>query len=396
VQIDMLLVLACVLGMAGIVNAAHGKAGGWLLTGVAIGLGVLTKGPVMLVFVLPPALLGPLWIETRFRRPWLSWYGGVAASVFIGACIGLGWALPAAQAGGEAYREALLWGQTADRLVQAFAHAHPWWWYLPWLPLLLVPWLLLPWLWPRFIAAVRTPDAGLRLCLCWFVPALVLLSFISGKQAKYLLPLLPAAALLVARVVSGQSGQPVTQRPWMLAASLFMAGVALTVVPYYPGIAPWLAGIHPAWGAGIMVVAVALVLLGPLRADHYPPAMALLSVVVLGLFQSGVFRAGVPSYDLRPVSRLIATAQAAGHPVANLASYHGQFHFYGRLTRPVIVLPEGEALAWARDHPEGLLAAYYDHVGTDHPTAVYTQPYRGGSLAVWTGASVATNPVVLP
>ncbi|UCC56270.1 MAG: glycosyltransferase family 39 protein [Gammaproteobacteria bacterium] len=396
VQIDMLLVLACVLGMIGMVGAAQGRAGGWLLTGVAIGLGVLTKGPVMLVFVLPVALLGPLWIDARLRRPWLSWYGGVALSVFIGACIGLGWALPAAQAGGEAYREALLWGQTAERLMQSFAHAHPWWWYLPWLPLLLVPWLLLPWLWPRLVAAVHRPDAGVRFCLCVLVPALVLLSLISGKQAKYLLPLLPAAALLIARAVSGLAGQPVTQRPWLLAAALFLAGAALVVVPFYPGIAPWLADIHPAWGAGIMVIAVVLVLLGPLRTDHYPPVLALCSVLVTGLFQAGVFRAGVPSYDLQAVSRLVATVQAAGWPVANLASYHGQFHFYGRLTRPIISLPEGAAVAWARDHPDGLLVAYDDPAGSDHPTAEYVQPYRGGSLVVWSGASVAANPDVLP
>ncbi|MDH3901199.1 MAG: hypothetical protein OEU51_09165, partial [Gammaproteobacteria bacterium] len=274
--------------------------------------------------------------------------------------------------------------------------AHPWWWYLPWLPLLLVPWLLLPWCWPRFIATVRTPDAGTRLCLCWLLPALVLLSLISGKQAKYLLPLLPAAALLIAGVVSGLSGKPVTQRPRVLAASLFMAGVALSVVPYYPGIAPWMAGMHPAWGAGIMVVAVVLVLLRPWRADHYPPVMALLSAIVLGLFQSGVFRAGVPAYDLRPVSRVIATAQAAGRPVANLGSYHGQFHFYGRLVRPVIPLQVAEGVAWGRGHPDGLLVAYYRGGGADHPGAVHAQPYRGGSLAVWAGAGIAANPDVLP
>jgi 4-amino-4-deoxy-L-arabinose transferase-like glycosyltransferase len=316
--------------------------------------------------------------------------------VFIGACIGLGWALPAAQTGGEAYREALFWGQTAERLVYSFAHAHPWWWYLPWLPLLLLPWLLLPWLWPRLVAVLRAPDAGTRLCLSWLLPAVVLLSFISGKQAKYLLPLLPAAALLITRAVSGLSGQPVMQRPWLLAAALFLAGMALTVVPFYPGVAPWLAGMHPAWGAGVMTVAVLTVLPGPLRADEYPPAMALLAVIVLGLFYSGAFRAGVPSYDVRQISRLVASAQAAGRPVANLAGYHGQFHFYGRLRRPVIPLSETTVTAWGRDHPGGLLVVYYGR-GSEVPAdAVYTQPYRGGGLAVREGAGITAHPDVPP
>jgi len=396
VQIDMLLVLACVLGVIGLFEAARGKRGGWLLTGVAIGLGVLAKGPVILVFVLPPALLGPLWIEPHSRRSWLSWYGGVAVSTFIGAVIGLGWALPAAQAGGEVYREALLWGQTVGRLSHSFAHAHPWWWYLPWLPLLLSPWLLLPWLWSPLAAVMRTPDAGARLCLCWLLPGLVLLSFISGKQAKYLLPLLPAVALLVTRALSRLPGPRLAPRPWLLAATVFLAGVALALAPFYPGIAPWLADLHPAWGAGIMLIAGALVLPGPWRTTDYPLVMALLSVSMLGLFQAGVFCAGLPSYDVRQVSRLIGTAQAAGHPVANLGTYHGQFHFYGRLTRPVITLPEGAAVSWGRDHPDGLLVTYDDHGRLDFPDAIYQQPYRGGSLAVWKGSVVAADPADLP
>ena len=396
VQIDMLLVLAVVAGMTGIVSAAHGRTGGWLLAGVAMGLGVLAKGPVVLVFVLPPALLGPLWIEARPGHSWVPWYGGVALSILIGAGIGLGWALPAAQAGGEVYREALLWGQTVDRLSQSFAHAHPWWWYLPWVPLLLVPWLLLPWLWSPLAALMRTPDAGMRLCLCWILPALVLLSFISGKQSKYLLPLLPAVALLVARAVGMLSGRRLARRPWLLAAAVFLAGAVLAGVPFYSGMAPWLANIHPAWGVGIMAIAVVLVLFRPWRAENTPPVMAVLAVSVLGLFQAGVFRAGVPSYDLRPVSRLLATAQAADRPVANLTTYHGQFHFYGRLTRPVTVVPEAEAATWGRDHPDGLLVAYYDRGRQDLPDAVYRQPYRGGSLAVWKGSVVAATPDVLP
>ena len=52
------------------------------------------------------------------------------------AAIGLGWALPAAAAGGEDYANHILWGQTAGRVVESFAHRRPFWWYLPLLPLL--------------------------------------------------------------------------------------------------------------------------------------------------------------------------------------------------------------------------------------------------------------------
>jgi len=53
VQIDMLLVLFTVLAMIGLVRAGQGFAAGWVITGIAIGLGVLSKGPVCTCCRLP-------------------------------------------------------------------------------------------------------------------------------------------------------------------------------------------------------------------------------------------------------------------------------------------------------------------------------------------------------
>jgi 4-amino-4-deoxy-L-arabinose transferase-like glycosyltransferase len=162
VQIDLLLVLFTVLAMAGMVSASRGRVGGWLLAGLAVGLGILAKGPVILVQVLPVALLAPLWKRADTAVFWRRWYPGLGISMAIAALIALGWALPAAEAGGEAYGDAILWGQTADRMVQSFAHAHPVWWYLPWLPVLFAPWSLLPWLWSAFRQTRPVQDEGMR------------------------------------------------------------------------------------------------------------------------------------------------------------------------------------------------------------------------------------------
>ena len=132
----------------------------------------------------------------------------------------LAWAWPAATAGGEAYRAAILWGQTADRIVTSFAHAHPVWWYLPWLMVLFAPWSLMPWLWTGLRLAWRRRDSGQRLCVTWLVAVFLLLSLVSGKQVKYLLPLLPAFALLLSRTLSQLPERPVTQRPWLPASVL--------------------------------------------------------------------------------------------------------------------------------------------------------------------------------
>jgi 4-amino-4-deoxy-L-arabinose transferase-like glycosyltransferase len=397
VQIDMLLVLFSVMAMLGIVTAAQGSWLGWFLTGVSLGLGVLSKGPVILLPVVPVALLAALWMDTRPRRSWCAWYGGLGVSLLIGSLIVLAWVLPAAQAGGVAYREAILWGQTADRLVQSFAHAHPWWWYLPWLPVLAAPWVLLPWLWRRFPVDGSRRDPGWRFCVVWLIPSLVLLSLISGKQVKYLLPLMPAFALLVARAISRPMGPVGRRRPVLLVSVLLVAGALVAALPWFPGRAGWMGAIHPLWGGLIMAAGVGVLLLGPLRERDYPVVLSLLSVYVIGVVHLGVFRAGAHAYDMREVSGLIARAQAAGHAVANLAVYHGQFHFHGRLKRPLeMVLTPEEAVAWGRDHPDGYLVAYYRADRPDHPGAVYAQAFRSGSLAVWRGTTVAIEPGLLP
>ncbi|MFC5438588.1 ArnT family glycosyltransferase [Rhodanobacter ginsenosidimutans] len=234
----------------------------WLLFGICIGLGLLTKGPVMLLHVVFPWLLGPLWNDWA-RQHRLRWYGRGVLSLLLGAVMLLAWALPAGFAGGEAYRQRLFFTQTAGRVVDALSkgkdlqnHAQPVWWYLLWLPALLFPfsgwprapvavaatllrrpwergikpalWLSLlalvgllvlavipgasPWLAkllvclllvPLSVALLRRPlEPGLRFALCWLLPGFFVFSLISGKQLYYLLPELAGAVLLIAGCIA--------------------------------------------------------------------------------------------------------------------------------------------------------------------------------------------------
>ena len=395
VQIDLLLVLMTLLAMTGIIRAARGARGAWLLTGVAIGLGILSKGPVMLLQVLPVALLAPLWMRDAGVHCRGRWYAGVSASVLLGAVIALAWALPAAQAGGDSYRDAILWGQTANRMVQSFAHAHPLWWYLPWLALLFAPWILLPWCWSALRRAGIASDEGLRFCLTWLVSVFILMSLVSGKQVKYLLPLVPAFALLLGRVLSRMDEAVIRQRPWLPGGALFTAGGLLAVLPLVMDAAPWINDIQPLWGLLLMGVAIVLVLQPPLLPVEYPQRLTLFSVVVMVILHLGVYRAGAPAYDVQSASRVIATAQAAGREVAIAARYHGQFGFAGRLTQPLVQLQADGALAWAAQHPQDYLVVITRSAVEEYPKAVFTQPYRSGYLFILTGEAVVNDPAVL-
>ncbi len=400
VQMDMLLVASVLVALTGVIDVANGKRSGWLIAGLGMGVGLLAKGPMVLLHVLPVVLLAPLWVERRRHPGWASWYSGVFISVVIAAVIALAWALPAGQAGGADYRQAIFWGQTAGRVASSFAHAHPPWWYLFWLPVLFAPWCLFPGLWRRFVTQMKTDQgSGVRFLLYWMGSVFILLSLISGKQAKYLLPLLPAFALLVSRLMVTAEGHSLV---WIkgLAGLLVIIGGLLAALPLLPGLSDWLQQVNPVWGLLILVAGL-FFLVRPVPVLENPAVtVTLLSGFVIVVVHLGFFRAATPAYDIETVSALIARAQDEQRVVVNMDNYHGQFHFPGRLRVPIERVSRDAALAWAERYPEGYIVTYpnrkwlrrYRAVSAK---AVYSQPYRGGALTVWEGRQLARYPQVL-
>jgi hypothetical protein len=225
---------------------------------------------------------------------------------------------------------------------------------------------------------------------------LLVMSLVSGKQLKYLLPLLPPFALLVARVLSLAEQQGMARRPQVLAGLLLLCGLFLAVAPILISAPPWVGSVNPIWGGVLIAGAVAVFVSPSLRMAQYPLAVALLSAGVLASVYLGVFRRAAPAYDLREASRVIAAAEAAGRPVVSLSDYHGQFGFYGRLVFPIEHLSPEQAQAWSREYPRGYLIAFYPGPVPEHSAAIYEQPYRGGHLVIWEGRVLATDSALLP
>jgi len=61
-----------------------------------------------------------------------------------------------------------------------------------------------------------------------------------------------------------------------------------------------------------------------------------------------------PLYELHGAARVLATAQQQGSVVAHVGAYNGQYHFAGRLTKPLEIVPRAAEL-WALGHPDGLI-----------------------------------------
>ena len=376
VMFDVMLAFWVLLGMHGALDAAAGKRRGFAMLGLAIGMGVLTKGPVILLDLLPAAVLAPWWHPGLH---WRRWYAGLALALLLGAAIALAWALPAGMAGGEAYRDAIFWGQTADRMVESFAHRRPFWWYLPLLPLLLFPWFVWPGLWQALVRLATTGlDRGLRFCLAWMLPVFAAFSLVSGKQPHYLLPLVPAFALLAVRVLADRPGTRVGL-PALLAAALgaglIVAGSGLldAQFPARP----------PLWPGILLVLLAAAAWAGGRWGIPPVPNLALLGAAVLALPHLAATRSFDVLYDVRPMAQAIRQVQEAGRPVVNAARYHAQYQFLGRLEAPLAEVPGAALGPWLAAHPDGYVVVYLrDSQGLEAIPARHKQAYRGGAAAL--------------
>lgn len=384
---DMPLAAFVLIGIWGLLLASRERSLlGWGSFSLACAFGLLTKGPVMLLHVVFPALLAPWWNEKARRQP-VAWYGCLLLAVLASSSLALGWGLTAAHSAGQAYGQAVLWEQTADRLVQSFAHPRPWWWYLPWLPLLLLPWMVWPPLWGAMTRLRRELDHGSRLCISWFLPTFAVLSLISQKQLYYLLPLLPAVALLSGRVLCGDNR--VVHRGSQTLPSFLLLSAAGTLILLSTGLHSddwphWVRNIHPSWAVAIACLGVALLWRAPRRALDTVPPVALVTIAATALIQAGLFQAAGLTADVRPAARYLAGLQQNRIPIAHMGKYHGQYHFLGRLKEPLDVIGQANVSAWLSAHPKGRVVLYMSELPrSPDPRPAFVQPYRNKWLAIW-------------
>ncbi len=384
IMFDVLLttcVLAALLGICDLVDGRSGR-GVWI-TGIAIGLGILAKGPVMLLDIACVALLAPWWSGGRLAGRQGRYFGAFGLAVLLGAAIALAWAIPAAIHGGEEYARAIFLNQTFDRIngvKGTSAHRRPWWWYLGVFPLMVLPWPLVVRNGPARLRALLDMPA-LRFALAWLLPTLLAFSLVSGKQPHYLLPLIPALALALA---VGLQASALRIRNGMFGAVLLLSGVAAASVSHWPlsqADQVFLGAVSPLWG--LAIAALGGVLIVRRRQWQHPAVPAVATILLTLTFTLAFLQGPGGRYDITPMAQRIADLQAAGHVVAHLGWHHGVYEFAGRLRDP---LPTFETLpefqAWAREHPDAYVATYFRRFRFA-AKPVFTQPFRGEEASLW-------------
>jgi 4-amino-4-deoxy-L-arabinose transferase-like glycosyltransferase len=384
IMFDVPLATCVLLAMHGLVDLVDARTRrGVLVTGVAIGLGILIKGPAVLLPIALVALTAPWWAQNALRGRSARYFGAFGLAFLLGAAIGLAWAIPAALHGGDAYARAIFLNQTFDRIEAvkgASTHGRPWWWYGAVFPLMLLPWpLVIRGSWTKLRALWG--ERPMRLAVAWVLPTFIAFSLIGGKQPHYLLPVIPAVALALAFAFDRGA---LRVRSGLFALLLIAVGIGFALTPHYAATRAayaYVGDTSPWWGVAVAVLGACL-LLGARRIVHPGwPALATLGLVLI--VKLAVVQGPGERYDMRPVSEQVRAAQDRGQPIVHLGWHHGAYEFAGRMTEPLLALDDTEAFAaWAQQHPDGLVISFYRRFRF-RATPLYTRPLRGGEVSIW-------------
>lgn len=330
-----LLLTACLLA-AFLALIAFSKGRGWqyaVLAGLFVGLGVLTKGPVVLIHIACPILLYPLWRDRRSSLPARKFFAGMPLVILAGCIPVAAWLGPALHQTGLDFAYNLIWQQAEGRISGSLgsAHARPFYFYLLLLPVALLPWAFSFDLWRSrpWRRLSRDGDIGsqdrcvLIFLFSWLVLVVVIFSLISGKQPHYLVPLLPVVTLLF---------------------GYFMGGVRYRAVAYSA------AFMLAVFGVGQIVAAVTI----------------------------------FHRYDLSGLADFVAGRKMADWAYAG--RYQGQVTFLAGFEKPFEIVGENAADEWLRAHPAGYLLTDVSHYPDSSQSVAYSHLGERGYLIVLRGA----------
>lgn len=313
-----------------------------LLAAIGLGLGFLMKGPVGII--IPLLVIIPVLALER-RSIALTPIDLVLGFVVMLA-IAMPWYVLMWITHGNAYLQSFFVGDNFERFAtDRFNDPRPWWFYIPVVAGGLLPWtpLALTWLGPitaflRRRREIHTID--LRLMM-WAILPLLFYTLSVGKQPRYVLPVLPPLALLLAssivertqqwRGLDGARSHPRRALPVVvgsLLSGLFLCtlGVLLyraqplliNVQPVYTTIAT---AVIVAMGALVIVTAVTR------QWRLVPGVLAIAAAVTLPTIQYGALSSGGDD-TVQQMARLVTQHRTAQEQVGTYGVFVRNLVFY--------------------------------------------------------------------
>jgi 4-amino-4-deoxy-L-arabinose transferase-like glycosyltransferase len=303
----------------------------------ATALGVLTKGPV--AAAIPGAVLVLYSLWSRDFSPWRRLHAAAGVALFV--AIALPWYVVAAHRV-PGFLEFFFIHEHVARFLTPSAHREQVWWFF--VPVLLLG--SLPWTLP--VARVlgsgwrrRAPgfDAPLFLRL-WVLFALVFFSVSDSKLIPYILPALPALALLAAALPEETLERDVARTALMTLGVALALGIACLLAPAH--IAPsersayFLALTKPLAPIAALLAASGLYALAQRRRGVTRSVVFLgMGWCLAGLLLLQAAAAVAPVYSGVELYRALPNVPA-GAPIYSVATYDQTLSFYWRRTTRLV------------------------------------------------------------
>ena len=338
-------------------SAEHRRT--WLNVGMwtSLALAILSKGLIGVVLPGLALVVFMLWQrDVRMIRRTSPWIG-----LLVIAVVAAPWFIMICRIHPEFFDYFFIREHFTRFLTNQDGRSKPFGFFIPVVVLGLFPWtLMLPWRRSDWNVLDLASPAR-RFLMVWVGVTFVFFSASHSKLTFYVLPLFPAAALLLAWLVAGMSRQTMVGRLWWLAA---FASVAATVAAigimtvrslHKEAIQEALRG-----GAeGLALVALAaMVGIRAVRRGHRPLAIHLLALSALLAWQL-VLVAAQPYVDLKsaaPVARIVKAAMDPDTEIFAVQTYQRGLSFYlGRLVT-VVAQKDDDLTPELTSRPSGYIA----------------------------------------
>ncbi len=287
-----------------------------LLFWVPAGLGILIKGPIVLLVSGSTLLVLALWDRKAAWMKRLKPLAGlgivlaIAAPWLIAIAIKTNGAFFAESVGHDMLGK-VAGGQEGKGLPPGYYLGSFWITFAPWSFLAL---LAVPWVWAK-----RRDDA-VRFCIAWIVPSWLVFEAVPTKLLHYTLPVFPAIAALAAAALMDRFGRTQDHpRRVLTALAVGLGGLGFGALTLAVAALPYLVDgrIDPVGLALVPAVAglFALSVRGLLHAQHRSGILA--GLAAAGLLYAGTYGAVLPGINGIWISRQAAQAVAAARPCPN-------------------------------------------------------------------------------
>ena len=346
-----------------------------LLAALGLGLGFLMKGPVGLI--IPLLVIVPLLAIER-RSIALTPIDIVLGFVVMLA-VSMPWYVLMWWRHGNEYLQGFFVGDNFERFAtDRFNDPRPWWFYVPVVAGGLLPWtpLALVWLGPITQFLRRRRDVGtidLRLML-WAILPLVFYTLSVGKQPRYVLPVLPPLALLLAAAIvertqewRGYEGvRSMPRRALPVVVGSFLAGaffVALGVLLYRAQ--PLLINVQPIFTtltSAVIAVMGGLVILVALSRNWRaaPAVLAIAAALTLPAIQYGALASGGDD-TVQQMARLVTQNRSASGEVGTYGVFVRNLVFYTGV-KTTDIIDDEQARNFLRQDRRALMVATAESV----------------------------------